>query len=349
MLEQGQESKSTEVVSEGIDVWKKIAAVLHKELPHIDQALTQADIPVSARPQLAFDVVSDTMLDVSDPSAFLLSAARGAFHVIIGDWYRDRYGDAVDDQKNRTFAAALLIRGTPFALEVPMRFTMPGDEPNTVWFGWPASVQAEEDPLRWIQSKGVVDGLSSKELVAVGNAARKTSNLVRSTGFDLRSLKQDPDSAIGDLAGAALSDIQSSARNLCGQNEATWRSAAWDCSQATEKTLKLLIRRKGGTPPHSHDLSGLADQAESLRSERFDRAMLALVPSGRVATTIRYGGEMSLSKASKGYAAALGIIQQAAFDAKPDTRLNYREARLLLQRPPWFDFDTQGFSAKLRD
>ena len=349
MPEQGQKSKSAETVSEGIDFWKKIASVLHKELPHIDQALTKADVAVSARPQLAFDVVNDTMLDVSDPRAFQLSAARGAFHVIIGDWYRDRYGDAVDDQKNRKFAAALLIRGTPFALEVPMRFTIPGEDPNTVWFGWPASVQAEEDPLRWIQSKGVVDGLSSKELIAVRNAARKTANLVRSLGFDLRSLEQDPDSAIADLAGAVLSDIQSSARNLCGQNEATWRSAAWDCSQATEKTLKLLIRQKGGTPARSHDLSSLAEQAESLGSEKIDRAKLAPILSGRAATTVRYGGEMSLSKTADGYAAALEIIQKASFDAKPDSRLNYRDVRLLLQRPPWFDFDTEGFSAKMRD
>ena len=349
MLEHGQESKSAEAIPLGIDVWKKIAAFLHQELPHIDQALARVDVPVSARPQSAFDVVNDTMLDVADPSAFQLSAARGAFHVIIGDWYRDRYGDAVDDQKNRTLAAALLIHGTPFALGVPLRFTMQGDEPNTVWLGWPASVQAEEDPLRWIQTRGVVDGLSSEELATVGDAARKTSNLVRSIGVDLRSLEQDSDSAIGDLAGTVLSDIQSSARNLCGQNEASWRSAAWDCSQAIEKVLKLLIRRKGETPPHSHDLSRLADQAESLGSEKIDRAKLALIPSGRAATTVRYGGGMSLSEAADGYAAALEIIQKAAFDAKPDSSLNYRNARLLLERPPWFDFDTEGFSAKLRD
>lgn len=349
MLEQVREPKNAEAAAKGIDVWKKVAAVLHQELPKIDQALARADIPVPSRPKLAFDVAHDTMLDVSDPDTFLLSAVRGAIHVIIQDWYRARYGNAVDDQRNRTFAAMLLIRGTPFDLRVPLRFTMPDDKPNTVWFGWPASVQPEEDPLRWIESKGVVDGLSGEELDAVRNAARKTSNLVRSIGFDLRSLEEYPDSGIGDLAGAALSDIQSSAQNLCSQNLAGWRAAAWDYSQATEKALKLLIRRKGGTPPHTHDLSRLADQAESLGSEAIDRAQLALIPSGGDAAAIRYGGEMSLSKAADGYTAALGIIQQVAFEAKPDTKLNSREARLLLKRPPWFNFDTQGFSKELRE
>ena len=349
MLEQPRESKNAEVAAKGIDVWKKIAAVLHQELPKIDQALSQADVPISARRLLAFDVVRDTMIDAPDPDTFLVSAARGAVHVIIEDWYRNCYGDAVDDQKNRTFAATLLIHKTPFALRVPLRFTMPGDEPNTDWLGWPASVQSEEDPLRWIESKGVVDALSSEVLDAVRDAARTTSNQVRSIGFDLRSLEQDPDSEIRDLAGAVLSDIQSSAQNLCGQNQAGWRAAAWDCSQATEKTLKLLIRQKGGTPPRTHDLFRLADQAESLGSEAIDRAKLALIPSGSDAAAIRYGGAMRLYKAADGYAAALEIIQQVAFDAKPDTTLNYREARLLLKRPPWFDFDTQGFSKKLRE
>ena len=125
------------------------------------------------------------------------------------------------------------------------------------------------------------------------------------------------------------------------------RSTAWDASQATEKALKLLIRRKGQTPSHTHRLSKLADWAESLGAEAIDRVKLALIPSGDDATGIRYGGDMTLSKAVDAYGAALSIIRQVVFEAKPDTRYDVREARLKIQRPPWFDFDTSAFRGEL--
>jgi len=326
--------------------WKKVVAILHEALPQIDKALSQENVPISSRKLKAFDIVQDTMLEVSDYKAFLLSEAHGRFLIIIGDWYRDRYGDAVDD--DGTFVSMLLIHGTPFAMQVPKDFKIPADEPNMIWIGLPASVQAEEDPLSWIQSRGVVNGLSSKELDVVRKAALETANMVRSIGFDVRSLENDENLDIVELAGSVRADIQSSARNLCERNGACLRSATWDASQATEKALKILIRRKGQTPRHIHELSALAERAESLGAGTIDRGKLALIPSGRAATDIRYRGDITLSKAAAIYGAALSIIRQVVFEAKPSTEYNEREARFKIQRPPWFDFDTSAFSKKLR-
>ena len=112
------------------------------------------------------------------------------------------------------------------------------------------------------------------------------------------------------------------------------RSAAWDASQATEKALKVLIWRKGQEPRHTHDLSALADRAESLGAEAIDRGKLALIPSEHDATDIRYGGDMTPSKAVDTYGAALSIIRQVLFEANPDTECNLRETRFKIQRPP---------------
>ena len=327
--------------------WKEIATILHEALPEIDDALSQANTPISARRQKAFDIVQDTMLEVSDYKTFLLSEAHGRFRIIIDDWYRDRYGDAVDEDKDG-FESMLLIHGTPFAMRVPKNFKTSADEANMIWMGFPASVQAEEDPLIWIQSRGVVSRMSNDELDTFGKAALETANLVRSIGFDIGSMEHEENSSIAELARSIRADIQSSARNLCERNEAGLRSAMWDASQATEKALKLLIRRKGQIPPHSHVLSELADLAESLGAKTIDRAKLALIPSGSDATNIRYGGDMTLSKAADAYGAALSIIRQVVFEAKPDTEYNLREARFKIRRPPWFDFDTSAFSEKLR-
>ena len=326
------ERETVTSVTDDIKDWKKVAAILREAIPQIDQALSQANVPISARKLKVFDM----MLQVSDYEAFFLSEAYGRFLIIIEDWYRDRYGDAVDDDKDGVFVSMLLVHGTPFAMRVPKVFKTSTDEPNMVWIGFPASVQAEEDPLSWIQIRGVVSGLSSEKLHVVRKAALETGNLVRSIGFDVRSLGHEENLSIAELAGSVRADLQSSARNLCERNEAGLRSTAWDASQATEKALKLLIRRKGQTPPHTHELSELAVRAESLGAEAIDLVRLALIPSGHDATGIRYGGDMTLSKAVDAYGAALSIIRQVVFEAKPDTKYNVREARFKIQRPPWF-------------
>ena len=335
-------------MTDDIKDWKKVAAILREAIPQIDEVLSRANVPISARKLKAFELVRDTMLQVSDYKTFLLSEAHGRFLIIIEDWYRDRYGDAVDDDEDGSFVSMVLVHGTPFAMRVPKDFKTSTDEPNMVWIGFPASVQAEEDPLGWIQSRGVVGGLSSEEMDVVRKAALDTANLARSIGFDVRSLEHEENLSIVELAGSVRADLQSSARNLCERNEAGLRSTAWDASQATEKALKLFVRRKGQTPRPIHILSELADRAESLGGEAIDRVKLALIPSGPDATNIRYGGDMTLSKAVDAYGAALSIIRQVVFEAKPDTKYNVREARFKIQRPPWFDFDTSAISAKLR-
>lgn len=328
--------------------WKAIAAFLRGELHKFDPFLSEANVPISARKLKAFDVICGVALEFSDFDAFRGSVARGAFHVIIEDWYRNRYRDAVDEAGDSVFVSMALVHGTPFAMRVPKVFTISSDEPNAVWVGFPASVQVEEDPLRWIQNEGMVKGLSDDELGAIRNAAWETANLIRSIGFDLRPLEHDEDLSIAALAGSVRSDLQSSARNLCERNEAALRSSAWDASQATEKALKLLIRQKRRTPPYTHDLCDLAVRAENLGAKTIDRIKLKVIPSRSDATNIRYEGDITLSQAVDVYGAALIIIRQIVFEAKRDNQLNFREGRIKIRRPSFFDFDTDGFSKQLR-
>ena len=332
---------------EDLGTWKRVAEMLHEALPQIDQALSQANIPISFRKLKAFDIVRDTMLEVSNERAFLISVAHGRILVIIEDWYRGRYGEAVDDRED-DFESMLLIYGTPFSMRVPKRFRITSGEPNTIWFGFPASVQVEEDPLGWIQNKSAVHGLSGSRLESVRESALHTANIIRSIGFDTQALVSDAKRTISELSASVKADLESSARNLCAQNEAGLRSAMWDASQATEKAIKVLVWRKGQTPPHTHDLSRLASLAESLGAEKIDRVKLAQIPSGRDATDIRYGGEITVSDASVTYAATLSIIKQVVFEARPDTQYNLREARFKLKKPPWFNFDTDEFRVGLR-
>lgn len=337
-------------MTDNIDDWRKIAEILHDALPEIDKALSQANFPISIRPSKAFDIVRETMLEVSDYKAFLVSEAHGRFLVIIGDWYRDRYGAAVDADDDGGFVAVLLIHETPFEMRVPKSFKTDADEPVMVWVGFPASVQTEEDPLDWIENDGVPKRLVTAEREQLRREATEIANLVRSIGFDLRVLEHDGDKNVADLAGAIGSDLQASARHLCERSEAGLRSAGWDASQATEKALKLYIRCKGQKPPHTHDLKKLAERVEALGGPSFNQTDLGCIPSKSDATNMRYGGQMTLSAAVMSYMAAMSIVGDLLFAAKPDSKHNnIREARFKVQRPPWFDFDTDAFSKKLHE
>ena len=151
-------------MTDDIRDWKNIATTLHEALPQIDKALSQANVPISARIQKALEILQGTILEISNYKAFFHSTAHGRLLVIIENWYRGRYGNAVDNDKIDVFVSMLIVHGTPFAMRVPINFKTSTDEPNTFWIGFPASVQAEEDPLNWIESGVGLGGLSHEEL-----------------------------------------------------------------------------------------------------------------------------------------------------------------------------------------
>lgn len=328
--------------------WQEIAAIIRDALPEIDKALSQANVALSDRKLKAYEIVCDTMLEVSDYEAFFVSPAHGRIHIIIGDWFEARYGAAAENNQNDLFTTLVLIYDCPFEMHVPKNFKTRAEEPNMVWIGFPASVQDEEDPLLWIKNRSVVQGLTPEARSVASDEAKHTANLIRSISFDLRAIRSDSDASISDLAGAVFTDLQASARHLCIQDLSGLRASGWDVSQAVEKALKILIRRNGESPPFTHDLEKLSSIAERTSQIAIDRNELAKIPSNREATGMRYGGEITLAQAISAYQASLPILRNIMFAAKPDSKYNVREARFKIQKPPWFNFDTDAFSAELK-
>ena len=165
--------------------------------------------------------------------------------------------------------------------------------------------------------------------------ALATANVVRSIDFDTPSLQDENNLSIVELAGSIRADLQSSgSESLVSGVKPPCARRPGMRPQATEKALKLLIRRKGQTPPYTHMLPKLAVQAENLGAEVIDRVKLALIPSGTDATDVRYGGAITLSEVADVYGAALSIIKQVVFEARPGRQYNVREARFKIQRPP---------------
>lgn len=335
-------------MSDAEQQWEQVAAILHEALPDIDAILALENIPISERKRKAFGIIQETMLENSDNQAFYMSDAHGRFLIIISEWYRDRYGEPESSNDGQHFLSMVLLHETPFTLSVPKNIKTPPDDEGCIWIGFPASVQDEDLPLDWIENQAVLKKLDRETREKILLAVTETANLVRSIAYDLRALESDPQVDIVELAESIGADLQASARHLCERNQGGLRASMWDVSQATEKALKLFIMCKGETPPKTHDLGKLAEQAECLQSSIIDRRMLAQIPSNNDATNIRYGGCVELSDVIAAYEAGLRISRQLLFEATPALQPNVRNARIKLKTPPWFDFDTENFVKSLR-
>jgi hypothetical protein len=174
----GAFDQGSECMSEDIEQWHQIATLLHEALPEIDSVLSEANVSISDRKLKAFEIVRETMLEVSDEMAFLTSDARGRFLVIIAEWYRERYGSAVEMDDDDQVVAVAMVHNTPFLLRVPKTFKLPPDDEGHIWLGFPASVQKEENPLGWLENQAVVKALGDAESQALREATTRTANLV---------------------------------------------------------------------------------------------------------------------------------------------------------------------------
>ena len=327
--------------------WKTVADMLKEALPPIDEVLAQENYPLSKRHHKAFEIIQETMLTTSDYKAFLESDVHGKFLVIIQDWYRGRYGDAMDDDESYTIGM-VMVHGTPFQIRVPHTFRMPSEN-NTQWIGFPASVQPEENPLEWIHNGPNLKILSDSEKHLLQKQAAKIANDLRSIRFDIGSLQCKVTHEVAELTASTLSNIESAAKYFCKRSPADLRHAGWEISQATEKAFKFYILQKGQTAKFTHDLHLLTDTAEKLGSLKFDKALVNLIPSGSDATNIRYHGEYNLETACSAYMACLVLIQQLAYDIRPESEYNVRNLRIQIKTPSWFEFDRELFRKSLAD
>ncbi len=330
------------------ETWREIAGKIIEVLPQIDKMLSEANMPISKRSAVAFELVMEGKIEIEgDYEAFLLSDVHGRLRVIVSNWYRARYAAAVDTE-SACYETLIVIHGSPFLLLVPHTFSMPGEEKGTHWFAVPASVQDEEDPLDWISGGPTILQLSGTERSDLEAQTRKIGSSVRSIAYDLNSISSDAQSINRDLSASIIADLQTAARGLCGRDAGQLRNAGWNISQAVEKSLKLFIRRNGRTPKNTHDLESLAVRAEQCGLDTIDRALLSRIPSGSTATTMRYEGTYSLTDGLEAYFAAMEIMEPLAYAMREKKKYNVREARFLLKRPPWFEFDTEAFSAILQ-
>ena len=323
------------------DTWDQIASTIAENLQEIDEAFAQTNMPLKKQKMMAQDVINKHMLQIVDWEEFLVSEDYARVMALVDDWYRKRYGSAFETERD-DFHSLIIIHDKPFPLYVPLTFSISGDEEGTAWVGRPASVQKEENPLKWVMHGPNINTLSHSQRNKLLAQATENSNFIRSINFDLRTLYSGSNEACRDLAEAVLADLQNAAQNLCKRQNGALRNAGWELCQAVEKVLKIYIHRHGNTPAKHHKLFDLAQDAENLGTLKINKLALKYIPSGSLAANLRYGGEYKIENGLKAYHSALKIIKEIALAVQIKTDYNIREARFLI-KSPWISYDTKTF------
>jgi hypothetical protein len=163
------------------NTWRQVASTLENALPEIDDALAEANMPLNKRKTEALDIIRQHMIQTDDWQTFFVSEPYARIMAIVDERYRARYGSAFEMETDR-FESLLVVHRFPFMMHVPLTFSIPGEEKGTAWVGFPASVQKEENPFKWIAQGPNIEALSASERDELLAQATRTANSTGALG-----------------------------------------------------------------------------------------------------------------------------------------------------------------------
>lgn len=320
--------------------------VLAESLDMIDRMLAQEGMPLHMRPMSAamrfveFCVVKVNQGNGCDAPPGKLTDYAGSkwFQIIFRgteNWYRDRFGDAMEAGRSDGRNAATLIRDTPYLVKVPMTTTEPGTPGESFWLCYHDAVRPGEDVLRWIRHGPVLDNLATKDVKAARTITEEISTKLRATHIALLGL-DGTDPRLVELRNGILPNIERAAWHLSKADAENVRLAHWDMQMACELALKCLAQQRSGSFKETHDLFVLYDgMPESVPP--FARTELSKLPNWERMVELRYGGgpPITVRQAFRSYRATVGIVTATTGALKKSLQLG--NAKFHLKRPPWME------------
>lgn len=323
-----------------------LEAAMAESLDVIDRMLALAGVPLHRRPMSAASEFVDRCVtrvdEIGDgegvpPGKLTDYATTKWFRVIYKStqqWYRDRFGEAMEAGQPATHDAIVLIRDTPYLLRVPMTTLEPGTPGESVWLCYHDRVQPDEDVLTWIQRGPIFESLSTKDVKAAHGIVIEIATRIRATYIALLGLGGGSDMKVIELRDAILPYLERAARQLSKADAEDIRLAHWDMQMACELAMKCLAQQRAGTFKETHDLFILYDQMPGALLP-FARKELSKLPNWEVMVDVRYGGgpNFTMRRAFRSYRAAVSIV--AATTSALITRYQLGKAKFHIARAPW--------------
>lgn len=249
-------------------------------------------------------------------------------------WYRERYGDALNDRKREYGKGIVRVYGTPFALNVPLTVTEDEDPGNTVWLIFPDSLMPDEIPTDWLHPKPNLEHLSLEDSKTLEQEIEFVTTSIRSIERSL-STADYPAPSSQMLGGSIAAHVETAVQGILSGKREQVSVGLWELHLAMEKALKLFLSQKSGTPPKTHDLGQLRKLAEPHAESTILDSSFRDCPTATEAISYRYGENKSVSveAAIQTYYASLRIVRFYA--SALDKTIIMNNARFLLQKPPW--------------
>ncbi|MES3150935.1 HEPN domain-containing protein [Sphingomonas faeni] len=318
--------------------FKNMGDYMVSVLPRIDRVLAKRDTEFLLRPlEATVEFVLGCRVDESGErsrTAALSVAEIGSesFAILYAraeNWYRDRFGDALDRRLDERISGVVEIAGSPFDIEVPTIRTRPGVRGETVWMSAPDGVRDDEDPLSWVSS---ALNLTPNERALALNEATVTAGRLRFIRTGLIGV-QSGDDVLDGLRAGMLPRLKAAANMLLQPDPQGMQYAAWELQLACEKALKALAQQRHGRFSQTHDLFALFDEIDP--APPFDRRLLNRLPRWKDSANMRYGQGERISRhvALAFYRTALEVTAGAV---RGMTRFDIGQAEFEIKRPPWF-------------
>lgn len=318
-------------------------------LDAIDEELAKTDTPLPERPfQALLRLITSEMvqiqvgeqeIDAGRPWDHVAEPWFRALYVAVEGWYRKNYGvENIRGKGVPPLEGVILIRGAPFALQVPANRSKVHKEGREAWLYFEQGLGEGEDPVRWLKEPPDLSTLEAVRRLEIEASVSKVAGALRSVHFHRMGVTQNP--AAEGLADAAKGYLQSAARRIRTCKAEELGPAWFDLQMAMESALKLVLQMATGTYPYTHVLTDLLIKA-STYGVVFDVNRLKLWPDFKTMSDYRYaqGDPGGLARLFKAYLLALDLVAAAMTTIKTPLQSG---AGFLLRRPPWLLDDAEA-------
>jgi HEPN domain len=326
----------------------KLRQIVGEWMEVIDHWLVQRNMPLSNRvfsactlfAQHAIESFSNGAGEETDTEElrkhFPMSESFQGIYLEIQNWYKNRYGKALESASNWTVDGVVMFAGVMFQIAVPIIRREPSSSPNEAVAHFAEKIELGEDPLRWVIEPPNWNAFPNTDKQHAEDQAKVVASQLRRIRIYFMTAEcADSDSEA--LRADVPAHLDAAARHLIETNR--FGLAVWDAHQAVEKTLKLLIRQQGQTPPNIHELTKLWPLVLSTSARTIGAIDFSGLPSGKDAVAARYGEgvQIAIGDAYSTYRSALSVVSSCtealAFKYK------IADSRMTIRKPKFMPYD----------
>lgn len=302
-------------------------------MTQLDRDLAQAEVPIPKRVltnALTFAEYAVTAVSTGEKGSPFAEAWFKPVYKATEQWYRNRYGSAVDAPSDNSLIGVVVLFGASFQVTVPRTLTKVEEVGETAWLIFPADVQEGENVQQWVKLAPNLGSLPQAEAESFLANVTRVGGELRSIYVDLMTAKI-PDIQSDGLRESILAHLAASSDHILKGRPANLDLACWEAHQAVEKSLKLLCRQQTGKHRPIHELAtifrDLTDKTgvslQLCKALPRQAEIIAIRSHERTDTTLlkTIGIYNEALKATASYAAAM------------QRDLSIRNARFLLKAP----------------